>query len=143
MRLSPPNCVYVRSTCSISPARRFAPRYSPRCPPTSVESVSFPSEKAPAPPQPLTSVQGEQGGHCTPLIRAGQRLRASSGPFSSTNILKSAVLARSKAVKMPAGPLPTMITSHLSSKRPASVRHDMSLKELYHKGVGRPFFVPG
>src|SRR3989304_5236549 len=138
MRLSPPNCVYVRSTCSISPARRFAPRYSPRCPPTSVESVSFPSEKAPAPPQPLTSVHGEQGGHCTPLSRAGQRLRASSGPFSSINILRSVVRASSSAVKMPAGPLPTTTTSYLDSKTSASVPYDMSIRELYHKGVGRP-----
>ena len=51
-------------------------------PPTSVVSVSLPSLKAPAPPQPQVMSQGSQPLQ-TPVLRAGQARRLMSGPRST------------------------------------------------------------
>ena len=52
-------------------------------PPTSVEIVSLPSEKAPAPPQPQVMSQTSQLAQ-RPVLRAGQARRSMSGPRSTS-----------------------------------------------------------
>ena len=79
-------------------------------PPTSGVSVSLPSLKAPAPPQPQVMSQGSQPAQ-TPVLRAGQPRRSMSGPRSTTSTLAPLRRTSSSAAKMPAGPAPTTITS--------------------------------
>ncbi len=80
---------------------------SPSQPPTSGESVSLPSEKAPAPPQPQVTSHGEQLAQ-TPVVRAGQVRRSMSGPCSSSRTELPLRRTSSSAAKMPAGPAPAM-----------------------------------
>ena len=74
-------------------------------------SVSLPSLKAPAPPQPQVMSQGSQSLQ-TPVVRAGQArlcdVRAASPPPAQTRPSRR---TSSSAAKMPAGPAPTMTTS--------------------------------
>ena len=79
-------------------------------PPTSVETVSLPSEKAPAPPQPQVMSQTSQLAQ-RPVLRAGQARRSMSGPRSTSSTLAPLRRTSSSAAKMPAGPAPTTITS--------------------------------
>ena len=81
-------------------------------PPTSVERSSLPSLKAPAPPHPCSKVQGSQLTHPKPRL-AGHLRFSRSGPFSSITILSGVelFLVSSRAENMPAGPVPTMMTS--------------------------------
>lgn len=86
--------------------------YSSRNPPTSGVSVSFPSEKAPAPPQPQSVEQSLHGTHDTPLMSAGHCLSSRSLPFSSIRTLRPLTAAESSsAAKIPAGPEPTITMS--------------------------------
>jgi hypothetical protein len=81
-------------------------------PPTSGESESLPSEKAPAPAQPLIMAQGLQFAH-VPVILAGHFLFDSDLPLSITSTLAFGQSSySSSAVNMPAGPAPTIITSY-------------------------------
>ena len=94
----------------MSSVRRSLPTKRSSQPPTSGVSVSLPSLKAPAPPQPQVMSQGSQPAH-TPLLRAGQARREMSGPRSTTSTLAPLRRTSSSAAKIPAGPAPTTITS--------------------------------
>jgi len=82
-------------------------------PPTSGESVSLPSLKAPAPPQPQVMEQGRQPisqpTGCTPL--AGHLRFSMSKPFSMRSTLQLFLRVNSRAAKIPAGPAPTIMAS--------------------------------
>src|SRR6056297_3553302 len=89
--------------------------YSSKCPPIFGDNDNFPSLKAPAPPQPDTTEQLSQLKHPWPgFFFIGHSLLEISLPFSSIKISKLASFFKSsKAVNIPVGPVPTIITSYL------------------------------
>ena len=85
--------------------------YSFRKPPISVERISLPSLKAPAPENPVVIWQGLQCLHA-PFCRLKQCRFSMGLPFSSISIfLLGSCFKSSITVKIPAGPAPTIITS--------------------------------
>ena len=89
--------------------------YSYRLPPKSFVILYFPSENAPAPPNPLMT---EQLSHPTQLLifvpSIGHFLLLSSCPASNTATLRSgACFVSSYAENIPPGPAPIIITSYL------------------------------
>ena len=83
-----------------------------RSPPTSQASDSLPSENAPAPEKPVVMWQLGRQFMQTPVLAFGQLRFSSMRPFSTMTIFfLLPFLSISSAVKMPAGPAPTMTTS--------------------------------
>lgn len=81
-----------------------------KSPPTSWFSESLPSENAPAPEKPVVMLQGWQFTHFCVLL-FGQERFSTLWPFSTIRIFLCAPRRNSStAVKMPAGPAPTMIS---------------------------------
>ena len=80
-------------------------------PPTSVDSVSFPSLNAPAPPHPDKRGHGSQWTHSSPRV-AGHLRWLMSGPLSSMRMFSLFFSVSSMAENIPAGPAPTIITSY-------------------------------
>ena len=105
-----PYSSHTPSTYSMSSMRRSLPTKLSSQPPTFGVSVSLPSLKAPAPPQPQVMSQGSQPAQ-TPVLRAGQARREMSGPRSITSTWAPLRRTSSSAAKIPAGPAPTTITS--------------------------------
>ena len=90
-----------------------------RSPPTSQESESLPSEKAPAPEKPVVMWQTGLQLMQTPVFAFGQRRCSSARPFSTMTIFFFEPRRNiSSAVKIPAGPAPTMTTSAFMSLPP-------------------------
>jgi len=88
-----------------------APISSGRSPPTSCDSDSFPSEKAPAPLNPVVMRHGWQPTQW-PTFSLGQLRRSMGRPFSTMVIWRPSPRASSeRAQKMPAGPAPMIKTS--------------------------------
>ncbi len=83
-----------------------------RSPPTSLHSESLPSENAPAPEKPVVMWQyGLQFMHL-PVLAFGQRRFSMACPCSIMTIFSGEPRrSSSSAVKIPAGPAPTMTTS--------------------------------
>ena len=108
---SAPKDKYASSTRLIAACATSSPISSGRSPPTSCESDSFPSENAPAPEKPVVM---RHGSHPTqwPTFALGQLRRSMGRPFStSAMVVEGASFRSDNAVKIPAGPAPTITTS--------------------------------
>ena len=101
---------YVSSASAISESSFSRPQYSSRFPPNSGVRVSFPSLKAPAPPQPQTTLQGRHWTHSGLPSFIGHFLLSMERPLSMMMTFFP-LLASSIAAKSPAGPAPTIIAS--------------------------------
>ena len=108
---SAPKDKYASSTRLIAACATSSPISSGRSPPTSCESDSFPSENAPAPEKPVVMRHGSQPTQC-PTFALGQLRRSMGRPFStSAMVVEGASFRSANAVKIPAGPAPTITTS--------------------------------
>ena len=108
---SAPKDKYASSTRLIAACATSSPISSGRSPPTSCESDNFPSENAPAPEKPVVM---RHGSHPTqwPTFALGQLRRSMGRPFStSAMVVEGASFRSDNAVKIPAGPAPTITTS--------------------------------
>ena len=103
---------YTLSASSIKESSSLRPQYSSRLPPNSGVSVSLPSLKAPAPPQPQTTLQGWQCRHSLAPFFSGQTRLSIARPLSSISTFLPCFVS-SSAAKSPAGPAPAIMTSYL------------------------------